>query len=368
LAYLQKVFAGRNDISVAGIAGPGDPFANPDETMETLRLVRKCYPDLLLCVATNGLNLLPYIEELSSLRVSHVSITINAVDPAIGENIYAWARDGITIYRGKEAAEVLLRRQMEAIAELKKHGIIVKVNSIIIPGVNTGHISEIAKEIAAAGADIMNPIPLYPVRGSVFENHSRPSEHMVGMCREKASECISIMTHCTRCRADAVGLLGEKFDSQDSSLLQSCASMPVIPGDDRPYIACASREGVLINMHLGQAEKFYVFAAEGKKYTLKAVRKAPEPGCGEKRWQALAEVLKDCRAVLVEAAGQAPREILNSRGIKVVALPGLITLALDAFFIGNYSDTQECCEKEHKGAKVKRHAGCECTGAGQGCG
>ena len=53
LAYLEKMMEKMPNISVVGIAGPGDPFANPDETMETLRRVRERYPEMLLCVATN---------------------------------------------------------------------------------------------------------------------------------------------------------------------------------------------------------------------------------------------------------------------------------------------------------------------------
>jgi nitrogen fixation protein NifB len=54
MMYLDTVFAQKKNISVVGIAGPGDPFANPEETMETLRLVREKYPDMLLCIASNG--------------------------------------------------------------------------------------------------------------------------------------------------------------------------------------------------------------------------------------------------------------------------------------------------------------------------
>ena len=38
-------------LSVAGIAGPGDPLANLEETFETLRLIRRTLPQLLLCFA-----------------------------------------------------------------------------------------------------------------------------------------------------------------------------------------------------------------------------------------------------------------------------------------------------------------------------
>jgi len=43
MSYLEFIFEKTKNISVVAIAGPGDPFANPEETMETLRLVRKKY-------------------------------------------------------------------------------------------------------------------------------------------------------------------------------------------------------------------------------------------------------------------------------------------------------------------------------------
>ena len=87
IAYLRDVVAKRPEISVMGIAGPGDPFANPEETMETLRLTRKHFPKMILCVATNGLNVAPYVDEMAELQVSHVTLTINAVDPVVGGGV-----------------------------------------------------------------------------------------------------------------------------------------------------------------------------------------------------------------------------------------------------------------------------------------
>ena len=84
IAYLEQVLEAEPRITVAGIAGPGDPFANPKETLETIRLIRRRFPDLLLCLATNGLGLPPYLDELAELQVSHVTLTVNAVDPEIG--------------------------------------------------------------------------------------------------------------------------------------------------------------------------------------------------------------------------------------------------------------------------------------------
>ena len=49
-------------LRVAGVAGPGEPLANP-ATLETLRLVRSRFPGLLLCLSTNGLVLSDALPE-----------------------------------------------------------------------------------------------------------------------------------------------------------------------------------------------------------------------------------------------------------------------------------------------------------------
>ena len=107
ICYLDAVLQRDPRISVVGIAGPGDPFATPEKTMETLRLVRERHPEMLLCVASNGLAVAPYVDELASLDVSHVTLTVNAVDREIGGKIYAWVRDGKRVYRGPIGAELL---------------------------------------------------------------------------------------------------------------------------------------------------------------------------------------------------------------------------------------------------------------------
>jgi nitrogen fixation protein NifB len=151
------------NLSVVGIAGPGDPFANPDETIRTLKLVRDLYPSLLLCVATNGLNLLPFVDELAELNVSHVTITLNAVDPSIGAKIYSWVRHNRRTFLREEGAELLLNNQLKAIVRLKEKGVLVKINTIIIPGINDKHIPEVAKKVGELGADMLNCMPMYPV-------------------------------------------------------------------------------------------------------------------------------------------------------------------------------------------------------------
>ena len=152
----KRVLEKSPNVTVAGIAGPGDAFANPKVTMETLRLIRESFPEILLCLATNGLNVGPYVEELARLNVSHVTLTINAVDPEIGAKIYSWVRDGKVIYRGIEAARLLLSRQLDAVVALKAAGIVVKVNTIIVQGINDHHIKDVAEKMVSLGVDIQN--------------------------------------------------------------------------------------------------------------------------------------------------------------------------------------------------------------------
>jgi nitrogen fixation protein NifB len=88
--YLSDVFERVGNLSVVGIAGPGDPFANPDETLETLERIHGAFPDKLLCVSSNGLTLPEYVPRLAAVDVSHVTVTVNAVNAAVGANVYEW--------------------------------------------------------------------------------------------------------------------------------------------------------------------------------------------------------------------------------------------------------------------------------------
>ena len=171
--YLDCVLERIKNIAVVGIAGPGDPFANSRETLETLYLVRKRHPELMLCVATNGLAVADHVDDLAGLNVSHVTVTVNAVDPEIAKKIYAWARLKSKVYRGTEAARVIIENQQEAIRRLKANNIIVKINTVVIPGINDHHVVDIAKQMAALKADILNAIPMYHVAGTPFADIAR---------------------------------------------------------------------------------------------------------------------------------------------------------------------------------------------------
>jgi nitrogen fixation protein NifB len=53
-------------LSVVGIAGPGDALANPKATFKTFEYLNQYAPDLTLCLSTNGLALMDHIEAIKS--------------------------------------------------------------------------------------------------------------------------------------------------------------------------------------------------------------------------------------------------------------------------------------------------------------
>ncbi|MDZ7599387.1 MAG: radical SAM protein [Desulfobacterales bacterium] len=367
MVYLATVLEQKPNIAVVGIAGPGDPFANAAETLETLRLVRQRYPEMLLCLASNGLAIGPHLDALAALKVSHVTITVNAVDPAIGARIYSWVRDGKRVLPARRGAEILLERQLDAIGGLKSRGITVKVNSIIIPGINDGHIEAVARRVSALGVDILNCVPYFPNRGSAFEHIPEPSSEMVQAVRAAAGRYVKQMRHCTRCRADAVGLLGETPSRELMATLQACerlpaespAAEPQIDGA-RPHVAVASMEGVLVNQHLGEARSLMIYGRQNGMIQFLEAREAPPPGGGGQRWTQLADTLNDCGTLLVSGIGDSPRRTLAASGLAVLEVEGVIEEAVRAVLEGQ--------SLRHLITRKRTACAPGCAGTGGGCG
>ncbi|MGL1903865.1 MAG: radical SAM protein, partial [Fibrobacterales bacterium] len=355
LEYVRLIAAKDSSLSTIGIAGPGDPMAEPEKTLETLELIRSEFPEMIFCISSNGLNVADHIERLKELGVSHVTLTINAVDPVILSEIYAWVRYKKKIYRGLDAAELMMQKQFEALEKLKACGMTVKINSVIMPGVNDKHVVEVAKVVKSYGADLMNCIPVIPNSNSFFENVEEPSHEDMSRLKCEIAKYIEPMDHCNRCRADAVGKLGH--DNQEMlALLQEVAVGA--HKDDRPYVAVATHEGILINCHLGEADTLHICEQYEEGYRVFDLRKTPQTGLGDSRWNTMAETLKDCRAVLVSGVGPKPLEILEKSGVQVMETSGLIEEALDRMYNGQKLVTKK---------RDVFECGTECGGDGMGC-
>ena len=358
--YMQRVLDKEPRISVAGIAGPGDPFANGPETIATMRTIRKNHPETLLCVSSNGMAIGPYIEALAEIEVSHVTITVCAVDPQIGQKIYSWVEDGKVIYRGLQAAELLLSRQLAAITKLKAYNITVKVNCIVIPGINDHHIEDVARTMKELGVDLLNCMAMFPNISTPFGHIAQPDKQTMERLRAKAEEYLPQMRHCTRCRADAVGLLNDDRTEEFRSCLTACSSLKPMPTEMRRYVAVATEEGILINQHLGEARTFQIWEEADGSYRKVEDRPGPAIGGGIKRWHQLAKILGDCRAVLISGIGATPSDILTKCGVQPIEAAGFIEEGLQAVFENKKTTSL-------KGRKTSCADG-SCSGSGGGCG
>ena len=344
-------------LSVVGIAGPGDPLANPERTFATLEGVKRALPVLKLCVSTNGLALPESVDRLVALGVEHVTVTINMVDPEVGERIYPWIVMGGRRIEGREASRVLSERQLEGLERLAARGVLCKVNSVLIPGVNEAHIPEVSRRVRALGAFLHNVMPLVaaPEHGTHYglTGQREPTRNELEAVQRACGGGAEVMRHCRRCRADAIGMLGEDRRDEyalarlpvsvpDGSLARSSylgavekrraqlaeargaalAAAAPLPADVRERIAVATRGEGLVNEHFGHAAEFQVYDVGREGAKLVGVRQIPHyclGGEGEERsLDAILDVLSDCAAVLVARIGRCPRERLAAAGIEAV--------------------------------------------------
>lgn len=194
------------EITVVGIAGPGDTLAT-DNALKTFRLIKEHYPDLIKCMSTNGLLLNERAEEIIEVGIDSLTVTVNAVDPEIEAKLNSAIIYHEKRYEGVVAAEILIENQLKGIEKVAKAGITIKVNSVLVPGINEEHIEEIAKRVSEAGASIYNIIPLIPQHE--LSECPAPTCAEIDSTRSKAGKYIDVFRHCQRCRADAIGVPGE---------------------------------------------------------------------------------------------------------------------------------------------------------------
>ncbi|WP_038595971.1 nitrogenase cofactor biosynthesis protein NifB [Paenibacillus sabinae] len=358
---VQRTVAVLPRLTVVGIAGPGDPLANPQETFDTFALLAEGMPDLQLCLSTNGLMLADYADEIERYRINHVTVTMNTIDPAIGSQVYQAIFHKGKAYREQEAAAILIERQLAGIREIAARGIRVKVNSVLIPGVNDGHLAEVSRAVRDLGAFSHNIMPLIISPGSRYEREGRqaPDPELTVKVQEESAAIIPVMRHCRQCRADAVGLLGEDR-GQDLYDTGNSEKLPVYSLGEREQllkelddelenrhrrrfanhgdaetgirIAVATRGGGKVNMHFGHAKEFLIYEVHGRESKLLGIRKIQAycngtADCGEGADKgAILEdtihLLRDCRILLCSGIGEYPQEKLRQADIMAITRKG----------------------------------------------
>ncbi|TBR59397.1 nitrogenase cofactor biosynthesis protein NifB [Westiellopsis prolifica IICB1] len=373
-AHKALVIAGKiPQLTVLGIAGPGDPLANPERTFRTFELIAEKAPDIKLCLSTNGLMLPEYIDRIKQLNIDHVTITINMVDPEIGAKIYPWVHYKRKRYRGIEGVKILHEKQMEGLQALKEADILCKVNSVMIPGINDQHLAEVNKVIRSHGAFLHNIMPLIsaPEHGTHFglTGQRGPTPKELKAVQDSCAGNMKMMRHCRQCRADAVGLLGEdrsqeftkdkfmamapeydlaqrqevhagieKFREELKAAKQSLETRHVASIQNAPKIlvAVATKGGGLVNQHFGHAKEFQVYEVDGREVRFIGHRKIDhycQGGYGETATlENIIEAIADCKAVFVAKIGDCPQEKLHTAGIQTVETYDTIDKAALEFY------------------------------------
>ncbi len=353
------------NLTTVGIAGPGDALAEWGKTRETIRLIMQYDSDMTFCLSTNGLLLPRYADEIADLGVTHVTVTVNAIDPSIGAKIYAYVKlDGIT-YEGEAAVGILLANQIEGIKKLVGLGVMVKVNTVLIAGVNDRHVEEISRFIADLGVSFNNIMQHIPVEGSVFGDLPQVSRHDLNRVRMQCSLSLPQMYHCQQCRADAIGLLGENLahvvegaetgrdvqslkknpsDSTHSGADESLHKAGIVllsakASADAVRIAVASKSGTMVDTHFGHTKTFMVYEIDGKTVRYLETRDTETYCAGiedceddgkQSRLTRVITVIEDCSAVLCLRIGYAPSERLRSKGIVPIATCDSVSAAIEA--------------------------------------
>lgn len=313
-------------LSVVGIAGPGDALANWPDTKKAIELIKAIDPEMTFCLSTNGLMLPEYGQEIIDLGVNHVTVTCNAIDPQIGAKLYQYARYKGETLTGVAAAQILLKNQLAGIEFLAKHGVLVKVNIVMVTGVNDQHIPEVVKKVKELGAFITNIMPLIPAPGSNFENFPQTSMKDINEMRNLCQLDMQQMRHCKQCRADAIGLLGEDRSQEFrlSSIVQQQPAAEEI--STKPIkIAVASKYGKLVDLHFGHATEFRIYQGKNNTFELLETRQVDKYCAGmqacdteEERREVIVESLKDCAAVLTMRIGHSAKERLRRKGIQSI--------------------------------------------------
>lgn len=358
---LRKVMAVASEVpqlSVLGIAGPGDACYDFKKTEQTFEMVAKRIPDIKLCLSTNGLALPDRVDAIANMNIDHVTLTINMVDPEVGTLIYPWVFYRNRRWTGLDASKILHERQMEGLEMLTARKILCKVNSVMIPGINDQHLIEVNRVVKQKGAFLHNIMPLIsdPAHGTHFglTGQRGPTAMELKGLQDKVTTGTKLMRHCRQCRADAVGLLGEdrneeftmahvpddvSYDPTKREAYREVVALErgehvatrkaasaqlaanVAAGGASVLVAVATKGGGRINQHFGHAKEFQVYEVSAQGVGFIGHRKVDqycEGGWGEDATlDGVIAALEGVAIVLCAKVGDCPKESLAKAGIGV---------------------------------------------------
>jgi nitrogen fixation protein NifB len=242
---------------------------------------------------------------------------------------------------------------------LHERGILVKVNSVMIPGINDKHLLQVNKEVKKRGAFLHNIMPLIsaPEHGTVFglEGQRGPNAAELKELQDACAGGANLMKHCRQCRADAVGLLGEdrgqeftmdlvpdevtydpsrretyrdwvakeRGDRRAAAEVAKAETETAVANDaGAMLVAVATRGGGRINQHFGHATEFQIFEVDAAGVRFVTHRRCDNycvGGYGEDdKLELVIKTLEGIDTILCAKIGDCPREDLAAAGIEAV--------------------------------------------------
>ncbi|MEG6587041.1 nitrogenase cofactor biosynthesis protein NifB [Dendrosporobacter sp. 1207_IL3150] len=323
-------------LSVVGIAGPGDALANWPETREAIERIKRANSDIVFCLSTNGLMLPEFAQEIVELAINHVTVTVNCVDPEIGAKIYKFINYRGQKLTGIEAAKTLLENQLKGIEYLIRHGVLVKINIVMIKGINDLHIPVVVQKVKDMGVFVTNIMPLIPAPGSVFESMSQTSMKEVNDMRSKCEQFLPQMRHCQQCRADAIGLLGQDRSHEFRFSAERKDKSSFYASEDKLKIAVTTKYGRIVDQHFGYADEFLIYEGSKGKFRLIETRKVEKYCHGMENCDGresirshTVDMISDCDAVLTMRIGFQAQKRLLKHGIYSIEFCDSVENGLD---------------------------------------
>jgi nitrogen fixation protein NifB len=201
LDIVHSIIGSTGSNLVIGVAGPGDPLAN-ESTFEALKRIHSVYPDIMKCMSTNGLLLEDRISQIIEAGVSALTVTINAATADIGSKIYSWVRYKGHTYRGLEASQLLISKQFRGVEQAVKAGLLVKINSVLVPGINDQSMAYLASRLNNLGVSLMNIMPLIPC--GRMKGIQPPNCDELKRTRQVCEVFVPQFYRCEHCRADTI--------------------------------------------------------------------------------------------------------------------------------------------------------------------
>jgi nitrogen fixation protein NifB len=250
---------------------------------------------------------------------------------------------------------------------LTDRGILVKVNSVLIPGVNDEHLKEVSKIVKAKGAFLHNVMPLIAEaeHGTYYGimEQPEPTPEQLQDLQDACAGDMAMMRHCRQCRADAVGLLGEdrgdeftmdkidvmevdyeaamvrrkvvhdeiieKLDAK-RGIVKPKAEESGIPADARPVLMAVAGKNGVVAEHFGHAKEFLIYEASPAGVRFMSHRKTElycggmdacgdgdmvDAGATESLLDRNIRILEGCEVVLCSKVGFEPWAKLEAAGI-----------------------------------------------------